>query len=208
MQGGKVEATSARHAAWEASSSFVCPRGPRRRGTRSHKPAGDVQAPPKRITPTSLRVVNRRRDVAATAKSMSTILGLWQHETKTCSDGSRPWKSIRTFRPDVVLADLALPQMSGYQLAEEIPNFRAARHGAESPSAAMGKPADKNVRKPPASRGTCETDRHSAELEQILDDLRPAYRRRGPRCLAEYKMKLLFGCGFSSLASPRYGKPP
>ncbi|MCE9604170.1 MAG: hybrid sensor histidine kinase/response regulator [Planctomycetia bacterium] len=59
-------------------------------------------------------------DVAATASIMAKLLLFWNHEAKVCHDGFATLETIRTFKPDVVLTDIGLPQMNGYQLAEEI----------------------------------------------------------------------------------------
>lgn len=75
-----------------------------------HKPAS---------TSKSLRVLIVE-DVEATANSLATILELWQHEVAVCYDGFSAQEKARTFLPQVVLADLGLPQMSGLRLAEEL----------------------------------------------------------------------------------------
>ncbi|MBN8628709.1 MAG: response regulator [Planctomycetes bacterium] len=177
MQGGKVEATSGGSG---LGSEFIV-RLPRVAAPEAvAKPTGDALAPPKRVTPTSLRVVIVE-DVAATAKSMSTILGLWKHETKTCSDGFTALEVIRTFRPDVVLADLGLPQMSGYQLAEEIRKLPGQQDTVLIAISGYGQPADKERSQAAGFTRHLVKPIDPAELEQILDDLRPAYAKAAGR---------------------------
>jgi CheY-like chemotaxis protein len=59
-------------------------------------------------------------DVAVTASSTASVLRLWQHEVETCSDGFSALARAQEFRPDVILTDLGLPRMNGYQFAEEV----------------------------------------------------------------------------------------
>ncbi|MGC3967627.1 MAG: response regulator [Pirellulales bacterium] len=132
------------------------------------------------MTPTSLRIVVVE-DVAATAKSMSNILALWQHETKTCPDGFTALEVIRTFRPDVVLADIGLPQMSGYQLAEEIRKLPGQQDTVLIAISGYGQPADKERSQAAGFTRHLVKPIDPAELEHILDDLRPAYAKAGGR---------------------------
>ena len=48
------------------------------------------------------------------------VLQDWHHDVKTCADGFAALEVARTFKPDFVLADLGMPRMNGYQLAEEM----------------------------------------------------------------------------------------
>lgn len=144
------------------------------------QPAPELRSPPKRISPTSLRIVVVE-DVAATAKSMSTILGLWQHETRTCGDGFSALETIRHFRPDVVLADLGLPQMSGYQLAEEIRKLPSMDDVVLIAISGYGQPADKERSQAAGFRQHLVKPIDPSELEHILDDLRPAYSKATAR---------------------------
>lgn len=120
-------------------------------------------------------------DVAATAKSMSTILGLWQHETRICGDGFSALETIRHFRPDVVLADLGLPQMSGYQLAEEIRKLPGMDDIVLIAISGYGQPADKERSQAAGFRHHLVKPIDPSELEHILDDLRPVYAKAAAR---------------------------
>ncbi len=101
---------------------------------------------PENVTPTG----DRRRlrilvvdDVAAAASSMASILRLWKHETKICSDGFSALEAIRTYKPDVLLADLGLPRMSGYQLAEQVRRLPEMRELVLVAISGFGQPADR-----------------------------------------------------------------
>jgi DNA-binding response OmpR family regulator len=69
--------------------------------------------------PRSLRIIvaDDERDTVLTLR---TILSDEGHEVHGVYTGSRLVPSIREFDPDVVLLDIALPEKSGYQLAQEI----------------------------------------------------------------------------------------
>ena len=177
MQGGSVTA----HSGGAGLGSEFTVRLPRAAAPDEQpKAAPETRSPPKRIAPTSLRIVVVE-DVAATAKSMSTILSLWQHETKTCGDGFTALETIRQFRPDVVLADLGLPQMSGYQLAEEIHKLPGMADVVLIAISGYGQPADKERSHAAGFKRHLVKPIDPSELEHILDDLRPAFAKAAAR---------------------------
>ena len=49
------------------------------------------------------------------ADSMATMLRLLGNETLTARDGEEAVLACETFRPDVVLLDIAMPTMNGYE---------------------------------------------------------------------------------------------
>jgi signal transduction histidine kinase/CheY-like chemotaxis protein len=59
-------------------------------------------------------------DEMSTANSLATILKLWNHEVRIAYDGFSALEIARTFKPEVVLTDLGLPRMSGYELAKQL----------------------------------------------------------------------------------------
>jgi CheY-like chemotaxis protein len=67
-------------------------------------------------------VVDDRRDAVHTLAVLLRRIG---HEVETAADGEAGLKGARAFRPDVVISDIGLPKMDGYQLA------RAIRHDRE-----------------------------------------------------------------------------
>jgi DNA-binding response OmpR family regulator len=62
-------------------------------------------------------VVEDERD---TADSLSFLLGLWGHESLIASDGAAALDAVPSFRPDLVLLDLGLPQLSGYDVVRQL----------------------------------------------------------------------------------------
>ena len=59
-------------------------------------------------------------DSPGVRKSLEMILKDWEHVVHACADGFAALEEVRYFKPDVVLTDLSMPRMSGYQLAQEL----------------------------------------------------------------------------------------
>src|SRR5205823_10727443 len=62
-------------------------------------------------------VVDDNRDAA---KSLSLILETWGCEVRVAYDGSEALETARTYRPNVVLLDIKMPRMDGYQVARQL----------------------------------------------------------------------------------------
>jgi CheY-like chemotaxis protein len=63
------------------------------------------------------------------AESLSLLLEFLGAEVQTANDGSAALEAIRSYRPSVVLLDIGLPGMDGYEvarLARELPEGRSA----------------------------------------------------------------------------------
>ncbi len=54
------------------------------------------------------------------AESLSLMLGLLGHEVRTVHDGAQALDAVGTWRPDVVLLDIGLPGLSGYDVAQRL----------------------------------------------------------------------------------------
>ena len=95
-----------------------------------------------RTTPNRRRrvlVVDDNRDVAASIADLVAMLG---HETEQAHDGVAAIAGFGSFRPDLILLDLGLPGMNGYEVARRI---RAEPRGTEVVIVAVtgwGQPAD------------------------------------------------------------------
>lgn len=62
-------------------------------------------------------VVDDNRDASET---MSLLLGLWGHEVRSAADGPAALEAAAAQPPDVVLLDITLPGMSGYEVAKRV----------------------------------------------------------------------------------------
>ncbi|HVC30730.1 MAG TPA: CHASE3 domain-containing protein [Steroidobacteraceae bacterium] len=78
----------------------------------SRAPLEEVLAPSRRIL-----VVDDNTD---TATSLATLLRLARHETYTANDGLEALKAAERLRPDVVLLDIQMPQLDGYEVCRRI----------------------------------------------------------------------------------------
>ena len=54
------------------------------------------------------------------ARSMSKLLQLLGHETVTTHDGEAGIQAARTFRPELILLDIGLPGMDGYEVIRQL----------------------------------------------------------------------------------------
>ncbi len=54
------------------------------------------------------------------AETLSTVLGLMGHQTQTAYDGESVLQAAGSFLPDVILLDIGLPRMSGYEVARQL----------------------------------------------------------------------------------------
>ena len=59
-------------------------------------------------------------DNADSALSLAMMLGIMGHETRTAHDGEAAVSAAEVFRPEVVLLDIGLPKLNGYEVAQRI----------------------------------------------------------------------------------------
>jgi len=76
-------------------------------------------APAVTTTPQHFRilVVDDNHDSALSLAMMLSIMG---HETRTAHDGESALDTAESFLPDVVLLDIGLPKLNGYEVAQRI----------------------------------------------------------------------------------------
>jgi PAS domain S-box-containing protein len=77
--------------------------------------AAEMPVPPG--TPTRVLVVEDNHDGA---EALAEILRLWGHQVEVVHDGVAAVTAARLYQPDVILLDIGLPGMDGYQVAEAL----------------------------------------------------------------------------------------
>ena len=73
--------------------------------------------PPHRSLALRVLVVDDLRDAA---DSLALLLQLWGHRSAVAYTGERALEVATAFRPDVVLLDIGLPGMGGYEVARRL----------------------------------------------------------------------------------------
>jgi signal transduction histidine kinase/ActR/RegA family two-component response regulator len=127
MHGGRIEARS--EGAGKGSEFIarlpVVAVAPRRQRS-------DAGEEPRSRTPTCrILVADDNRDAA---ESMSTVLRLMGNEVRTVHDGVQAVEEAAAFRPDLVLLDIGMPRLNGYDAARRI---RTERWGKSTLIVAM-----------------------------------------------------------------------
>jgi signal transduction histidine kinase/CheY-like chemotaxis protein len=59
-------------------------------------------------------------DQVDTAQSLAELLGIWGHEIRIAYDGLTALELMHAFHPDIVLLDIGLPVMNGYEVARRM----------------------------------------------------------------------------------------
>lgn len=59
-------------------------------------------------------------DDAGTRKLLSVVLERMGHTVHATADGAMAWETIRTVRPDLILSDVNMPRMSGFELLDQV----------------------------------------------------------------------------------------
>jgi two-component system CheB/CheR fusion protein len=83
----------------------------------SAQPEALTEAPAARPGPRRVLVIEDNLDAA---ESLRTALEMEGHEVETAQDGPSGLERVRAFAPDIVLCDIGLPGMDGYQIAKSI----------------------------------------------------------------------------------------
>ncbi|AMV40600.1 PAS domain S-box protein [Planctomyces sp. SH-PL62] len=91
------------------------------------RPGDETTAPPPSGTGAAGRrilVIDDNRD---STRSLARLLAMKHHEVRTAFDGPETFRVLESFHPHLILLDLGLPGMSGYEIARRIrqmPDFR------------------------------------------------------------------------------------
>ena len=89
---------------------------------------------PSVVTPAAARRVLLVDDNRDSVESLALLLALSGYETETAHDGLEAVRLAASWRPDVVLLDIGLPKMNGYEVCRAI---RAEPWGRDVPVIAL-----------------------------------------------------------------------
>jgi CheY-like chemotaxis protein/two-component sensor histidine kinase len=129
MHGGKVEAHSA---GLGQGSEFVVhlplvPLGPETFEVSAHSERPDDMDAMFQGSHGHGRRVLVVDDQVDTAQSLAELLEIWGHEVRVGYDGSAAVELAKHFHPDVVLLDIGLPLMNGYEVARQLRQEQSGR---------------------------------------------------------------------------------
>ncbi len=113
MHGGSVEARSAGHG---LGSEFIV-RLPIVVTTPTDPPARIATEPAARSSPLRILVVDDNHD---SARTLSRLLKLLGHEARMAHDGGAAIELAEAYRPELMLLDIGLPILNGYDVARAI----------------------------------------------------------------------------------------
>jgi PAS domain S-box-containing protein len=83
--------------------------------------------PAEQVSPRRVLVIEDNGDAADTLRD---VLGLGRHTVEVACDGPDGLEKARTFHPEVVLCDIGLPRMDGYEVARRMRADPELRHAA------------------------------------------------------------------------------
>ena len=113
----------------------------------AHGAATVIPKPPERkAAPETLRILVVD-DSVDSAESMSLVLGIGGHEVRVEHNGPDALRAAEEYRPDVVLMDIGMPGMNGYEVARKMRESPAMRQAALIAMTGYGRQADRDQSK-------------------------------------------------------------
>jgi CheY-like chemotaxis protein len=65
-------------------------------------------------------------DHVDSAETLSVLISMWGHESQAVFDGRSALNSVDTFQPDVLILDILMPNLDGFELAEALRRHNVA----------------------------------------------------------------------------------
>jgi CheY-like chemotaxis protein/two-component sensor histidine kinase len=177
LHGGRVSAESPGE---DKGSTFIVqlPCRIRRHSTPAESHPGDsmTRTPERQVAPRRILVVDDERD---TAEVLAELLEARGHTALAVHDGPSALEAARQFKPEVILLDLGLPEMDGYEVARELrrdyagqPLLLVAVTGYQRDPVRLARAGfDHHLLKPPTAR------KLATLLAELDDDADVASRR-------------------------------
>ena len=82
-------------------------------------------------------------DLPDARASLRLLLGLWGHEIREAADGPSALREAADFRPDVVLLDIGLPGLNGFEVARRLRQQPALRKAVLVAMTGYGRESDR-----------------------------------------------------------------
>lgn len=131
------------------------------------------QPPPSEPPATTGRRILIVDDNADAAESLALLLDIEGNETQTASDGVEAVEVAATFRPDVVLLDIGLPKLNGYEAARKIRDEPWGRGMVLVALTGWGQEGDREKSKAAGFDGHMVKPLDHAALIELLAELLP-----------------------------------
>jgi len=170
LHGGSIQACSDGPG---RGSEFVArlPLAAQVRVLEAARPPEQVAAPARRVL-----IVDDNID---SATSLAALLQLAHHETYTAHDGNEGLRAAERLLPDVILLDIQLPELDGYEVCRRIRQQPWGRRVTLVAITGLGQPADRERSREAGFDAHLVKPPDHAELTRLLM-ARPALRERGP----------------------------
>jgi DNA-binding response OmpR family regulator len=115
-------------------------------------------------------------------KVVELVLADEHFEIKACNDGEQALAAIESFGPNIVLADIEMPKLNGYQLCEKIKNNPATVHVPVILLAGAFEPFDENYSK---SVGADDYIIKPFESQELISKIKSLLVSAGPASAEE-----------------------
>jgi CheY-like chemotaxis protein len=165
LHGGRVEARS--EGAGKGSEFIVhLPIVP---SAMSGRPENDGGQP---ISPKDRYRVLVVDDHADAADSLAMMLSLIGHEVRTARDGLAGVEAASEFRPDVILLDIGMPRLNGYDACRRIRELPGGKEAVIVALSGWGQEEDKRRSREAGFDGHLVKPAEPAALEKLLADMK------------------------------------
>jgi CheY-like chemotaxis protein/two-component sensor histidine kinase len=169
MHGGTIEA----HSAGEGTGSEFVVRLPLASDDAKPPPDGAREGGAAAARPPArhVLVVDDNQD---SAESLGTLLKLLGHEVRTAHDGPSALETAREFRPEVVLLDIGMPGMNGYDVARRMRTMPEVRDALLVAQTGWGQDDDRRQSKEAGFNDHLVKPVDLDDLQRLLASLQPS----------------------------------